>query len=71
MERQSRRKGATRRSEIPPEVLTALNEGREETITLVEWFSSVCARWMDESPTKETIWIVNRGLRTIRKKQPD
>ena len=25
MERQSRRKGATRRSEIPPEVLTALN----------------------------------------------
>ena len=34
-----RRKGAIRRSEIPPEVLTALNEGREETITLVEWLA--------------------------------
>jgi len=28
-----------RRSEIPPEVLRALNEGREETITLVEWLA--------------------------------
>ena len=34
-----RRKRAVRRSEIPPDVLTALNEGREETITLVEWLS--------------------------------
>ena len=34
-----RRKGAVRRSEIPPDVLRALNEGTEETITLVEWLA--------------------------------
>ena len=34
-----RRKGAVRRSDIPPDVLRALNEGREETITLVEWLA--------------------------------
>ena len=28
-----------RRSDIPPDVLRALNEGREETITLVEWLA--------------------------------
>ena len=31
MEKTPRRKGAMRRSEIPPEVLRSLNEGREET----------------------------------------
>ena len=39
MERPPRRKGAMRRSEIPPDVLQALNEGREGTITLVEWLA--------------------------------
>ena len=34
-----RRKGAVRRSDIPSDVLRALNEGREETITLVEWLA--------------------------------
>jgi len=33
------RKGARRMSEIPPAVLRALNEGREETRTLVEWLA--------------------------------
>ena len=39
MENPPRRKGAMRRSEIPPDVLRDLNEGREETITLVEWLA--------------------------------
>ena len=39
MEAQPCRKGAMRRSEIPSDVLQALNEGREETITLVEWLA--------------------------------
>ncbi len=34
-----RRKGARRMAEIPPAVLDALNAGREETITLVEWLA--------------------------------
>ena len=34
-----RRKGAIRISDIPPDVLRALNEGREESITLVEWLA--------------------------------
>jgi 3-methyladenine DNA glycosylase AlkC len=33
------RKGARRISEIPPATLRALNEGREETRTLVEWLA--------------------------------
>ena len=39
MEHPPRRKGAMRRSDIPPDVLLALNEGREETLTLVEWLA--------------------------------
>ncbi len=39
MDHLPRRKGAIRRSEIPPDVLRGLNEGREETITLVEWLA--------------------------------
>ena len=34
-----RRKGARRMSEIPPEVLRGLNEGRLQTLTLVEWLA--------------------------------
>lgn len=34
-----RRKGARRMSEIPPDVLRSLQQGREETRTLVEWLA--------------------------------
>ena len=33
-----------------------------------EWTLSVCKRWSEESPTKETAWIVHHALRTLRKK---
>lgn len=33
------RKGARSRADIPPDVLRAMNEGREETISLVEWLA--------------------------------
>ncbi len=35
------------------------------------WTVSVAQRWLAESPTPETRWIVNRGLRTLRKKGDD
>ena len=34
-----------------------------------DWVRAVCARWTKESPTKETAWIVNHALRTLRKKE--
>lgn len=34
-----RRTGASRRADIPADVLRALNEGREESVTLVEWLA--------------------------------
>ena len=33
-----------------------------------DWTLSVCKRWTEESPTKETAWIVHHALRTLRKK---
>ena len=32
-----------------------------------DWVRAVCERWQRESPTKETVWIVNHALRTLRK----
>ena len=32
-----------------------------------DWVQAVCTRWLDESPTKETAYIVKRALRTLRK----
>ena len=32
-----------------------------------DWVQAVCARWLDELPTKETAYIVKRALRTLRK----
>jgi 3-methyladenine DNA glycosylase AlkC len=31
------------------------------------WVQDVCKRWEKESPTKETAYIIRRGLRTLRK----
>lgn len=33
-----------------------------------DWVMNVCKRWQEESPTKETDWIVKHALRTLRKK---
>ncbi|HWG92523.1 MAG TPA: DNA alkylation repair protein [Candidatus Thermoplasmatota archaeon] len=32
-----------------------------------EWVRGVCERWLEESPTRETAWIVNHATRTLRK----
>ena len=32
-----------------------------------DWTRAVCARWTDESRTKETAWTVHHALRTLRK----
>jgi len=32
-----------------------------------EWVKSICARWEKASPTKETAYIIKKGLRTILK----
>ena len=39
LEKFNRRKGASRRSDIPQEVLQALNQGQIETVNLVEWLA--------------------------------
>jgi len=32
-----------------------------------DWVKSICTKWEKESPTKETAYIVKKGLRTINK----
>ena len=32
------------------------------------WVRGICLRWQAQSSTKETAWIVNHALRSIRKK---
>ena len=32
-----------------------------------DWARALAERWLVESPTRETAWIVERGLRTLRK----
>ena len=32
------------------------------------WVQDLCKRWEKESPTKDTAYIIRRGLRTLRKK---
>jgi 3-methyladenine DNA glycosylase AlkC len=32
-----------------------------------DWVRAVCARWTEDSPTRETAWIVSHALRTLRK----
>ena len=34
-----------------------------------EWVKVICEKWKKESPTKETAYIIKRGLRTIEKKK--
>ena len=45
-----------------------LNDASKST---PEWTTAVAKRWLADSPTPETRWIVNRGLRTLRKKGVD
>jgi 3-methyladenine DNA glycosylase AlkC len=33
-----------------------------------DWVMNVCKRWQEESPTKETHWIVKHAIRTLRNK---
>lgn len=33
-----------------------------------DWVTSICKKWEQHSPTKETAYIIKRGLRTINKK---
>ncbi len=35
--------------------------------TRPDWVQNVCARWEKESPTKETIYIIKKALRSINK----
>ncbi len=32
-----------------------------------DWVKSICSKWEKESPTKETAYIIKKGLRTINK----
>lgn len=43
-----------------------LNDASKST---PDWVRDVCERWQHESPTKETKWITNHALRTLRKQQ--
>jgi len=54
-----RRKGARRIVEIPRAVLRALNEGREETITLVEWLA------IDDAKLLASV-LPNAGFTAVR-----
>ncbi len=36
--------------------------------TRPDWTSAVCERWLAESPTSDTAWIVEHALRTLRKR---
>ncbi|HJN15541.1 MAG TPA: hypothetical protein QGH10_08630 [Armatimonadota bacterium] len=58
------RKGATRMAGIPADVLDRLNDASKSA---PEWATDTCERWLRESPTPETEWIVNRAMRTLRK----
>jgi 3-methyladenine DNA glycosylase AlkC len=33
-----------------------------------DWVESVCAHWLEQNPSTETKWIVNRALRSLRKR---
>ncbi len=54
-----KRKGSVRMADIPPDVMRALNEGREETITLVEWLAI-------DMPTLLTAALSDIGLSKSR-----
>jgi 3-methyladenine DNA glycosylase AlkC len=34
--------------------------------TRADWVEETCERWLEESPSKETKWMVNRALRSLR-----
>ena len=56
------------RSDASPYVRNAVaNWLNDASKSRPDWVQQVCQRWTAESPTRETAWVVQRSLRTLRK----
>ena len=71
VETSPRRKGAIRRSDILADVLQALNQGREETITLVEWLAIDMVELMDNILPEVGLAHASDGLLTAARELSD
>lgn len=50
--------------------LSVSNWLNDASKTRPDWVVAICDRWLVESPTAETVWIIDRALRTLRKSRP-